>query len=349
MNWIKVVKVGVQAGGAFRQFRDKDWGAALRRMPLTYKLLGAGALASLLGMFLFLAILVAVMSAAVSSVTSVVDRVPGGAWFSNGILRASGNPDLADSSRAISSEEAQELREALDEDPELMACLSEAPPVVSVPESLYIANEQEKADVIAFQDRLRQEYIDQENDRRRAAVEAGRPVSNTSRPRDPSASLPPYMGRVPANVVPEGADRGQVRDDLSPSAFIHPDLISTHQAVIPAGQQIRDGNRMADEVNLAIDSIPSGTSVGAAQTFLLVAFAGGVVNWEHFTKVVGAFGYEHIPPERSIEVAERFFTPGTDFSPYVRAVNAAVISLAADEVVEGSVGVASRAFTDCGS
>ena len=104
---------------------------------------------------------------------------------------------------------------------------------------------------------------------------------------------------------------------------------------------------MTSEVNLAIDEVPTGTHVGAAQTYLLVAFAGGVTDWAHFTKVVSALGYEHIPPDRSVEVAERFFGHGVDFAPYLRAVNASVISLAADEVITGSVANASKSFTGC--
>lgn len=347
MNWLTVIKTGTQVVGAARRIRNLDWREELRRLPLSVKLGGAALVATAAGTFLMLAVLVSLMAGAVASVTSVVDRVPGGAWFSDGILRASGNPDLAEGSTDISPEDAYELRGTLDEESELMQCLSQAPPVTKVSESLYIANEQEKADVIAFQDRLRQEYIDRQNERRRQAAEAGRPIRETSRPRDPSASLPPYMGRVPANVVPDGADRGVVREDLSPSAFIHPDLISTYPAVVPVGEQIRDGNRMTSEVNHAIDQVPKGATVGAAQTYLLVAFAGGVTSWEHFTKVLGAMDYERVPPSQTLSVASRFFTPDVDFDPYIRAVNAAVISLAADEVIVGSVANASRSFTDC--
>lgn len=344
LTWIRT---GAKVIGTVKRIKDKDWRSIYDNMSWTTKGIIAASVVAIAAFMLVLIMAVAAMAAASSAVTSVVDRVPGGAWFTGGMLRASGNPDLADSSREISPEDAAELRAAFDEDPALMECLSSAPPVTMEAVSLYIANDTEKQEIIAFQESLRQEYIERENERRRVAAENGRPVRNSSRPEDPSASLPPYLGRVPAGVVPDGADRGRVRDDLSPSAFINPGLISTFPSVVPAGQQIREGNRMTSAVNLAIDEVPTGTHVGAAQTYLLVAFAGGVTDWAHFSKVVTAMGYENIPPDRSVEVASRFFGHDVDFAPYIRAVNASVISLAADEVITGSVANASKAFMDC--
>lgn len=267
-----------------------------RSVPLTAKI-GTGVAALGCGGVVMLSIIIAVFTtASISAVTSVVDRLPGSTWFSDSepFQRADDEgAHLADLSR----EDAESIRAELNEYPELVRCLGEAPPVMGPVPTLFIASEEEKLAIIEHQ--------------------------NTEQGRD---------------VEP---------GDISVSAHLDPDLISTQPAVIPSGEQIMDGPRTVSQVNDVINDVPTGTDVGTAQTFLVTAFAGGVVNWQHFTAILDASDIEQVSSGESINVAAQFFGPGVDFAPYVPAVNAALISLSTDGVVEGSVAAASQGFSSC--
>lgn len=267
-----------------------------RSVPLPFKAGGAFIALGLVGLFMISIVLVAFSAASISAMTSVVDRIPGSTWFSDSQpFQRSDSDDayLAD----ITREDAEAVRQELEEQPDLVRCLGDAPPVQGPAPTLFIASEEEKMAIIEHQ--------------------------NTKQGRD--------VPRPPGSV----------------SAHLDPELISTQPAVIPSGQQIMDGPRAVSQVNEVINDVPSGTDVGTAQTFLVVAFAGGVVNWQHFSTILDASDIARIDPGQSIDTAAQFFGPEVDFAPYVPAVNAALISLSTDQVIDGSVNAASRGFSDC--
>lgn len=307
---IKTAKVAVALTKVRQIYRREGFRGLARRVPWWLWALLAAAAAAMVTIFTVIMMIMMTMATAASSVTNIVDRLPGATWIQENIFRQ--NDDIDIEGTSMTQEEAQELKEALDSEGEIKQCLAEAPPVTSRAETLFIATEEEKRAVA--------EYQDSRNGNREG--------------RDGSQG--------PRNV---DAKRGAV----SASAEVNVDLISTQPAVVPSGEQIMDGDQVTNKVNDLINEIPPGTDVGTAQTFLLVAYSGGVVNWQHFTAILDASDIEMIPSQSTLDIAAQFFEPGIDFSPYYTAVNASLISLSVDGTVTGSVKTAANSFGHCGS
>lgn len=289
-------------------YRREGIRGVARRIPWWVWALVTAAVAAIGMMFVTIFMVMAMAMTAATAVTNVVDRLPGGTWLAENVFRRLDLPGLT----APTQDEADEITQMLDEHPEITHCLAAAPPVEGEAVTLFIATEDEKRDIIAYQ-----------NERRTQS--RGRDTASRDRTR---------------NIA---AERGAV----SASAGIDPDLISTQPAVVPTGQQIMDGDKAVNSVNDLINQVPPGTDVGTAQTFLLVSYAGGVVNWRHFATVLAEAGIESVHTSQTFDIAEQFFEPGIDFAPYFTAVNASLISLSIDGIIDGSVAEASRAFSHC--
>ena len=322
--------------------------------------LGCGCLIPLGMVTASIVVILAAAAIPVSLVGDSVNRYPGGVWVENILMKALGREDVLD------RDEVVELRGLIDEevggDMELAQCFRGAPPVRPVQETLFVASKQERDAIIKY----RQQRLDYNADleayardyqrwqrvmadyKRRVAIAQRRGYRPDQIPDPPK---PPHKPVRPPEL-PEKSWKmtAKERGGVSASADVDPELISIEQAAVVANTPLRDDKgRATSAVNRVINQIPEGTSEPVARLFLTVAFAGGVTGWEHFMAIMNTSGItaSQLNDDNVDQVAVSFFAPESDLSPYIKAVDAALITLIVEEQVKGDMSRALATFEDC--
>lgn len=325
-------------------------------VPFPYNLIFFGFVGAVVMTLIAMSAAFFVTTGAMLQVTGVTDRYGDGTWACG--ETESGFCNETNTDPEFTADELKEFRREMDEgDEDIKKCLYDAPPVTSPAGTLYIASAEEKQSVADYQKGLRDKWrseVDEYAQYAREQAKQGRRVPPIKVEDVRLGDTPPGVDRKNAYRV---ARRDQQRipnapknlpEGTSDSALIDPDLISVHAPVVSSGNQImRPGGRSVPQVNRIANGIPVGTNVPTATAFLYAAYAGGVVNWSQFEKVVNAQSYRYITEETAPVVASSFFKGEVDFAPYQKAVASSLISLYGEERIVGDIEPAMAVFEDC--
>ena len=313
--------------------RAARWGWRAIPLPVRIGVVVVVVVGAIFTMFASAALLHSMTTA--GSVYTVVDRVPGGQWVDEaGIVHNNKGRD------DVSREDIEKFHAEMAQASDTTACMGNSPDVdVADIDSLYIAGQEEKDRVIAYQASLRD-----------AARETPRTPQSTPRESSPAGLYDPQRR---ARVLAEDAKRAPnppavLPSEVSVSALVDPDLISTRPAVVPVGTPIMRGDRATTQYNRIIDQVPKGTDPYTATVFLFVAAGGGVVDWTHFDTVLNKRAVARpISAKNQTNAINVFFSTPFDTAPYRKAAGAGLIALVAEGTVTGDISDVQDMFEDC--